>query len=269
LANPVFSTPQISIPVAARFADCLPTVYTDDLTLARAYLTQNYIPRSAWKKWEKGPFPPPFLITSSTSGTTVSYNIFFNEFSGGSCPQFNCNILCTTQGIVLTQGGTTVNNTTFCIDGERPIYHFDVSFSTAGEITALPASFVFSFTDQSTNVTTIEVQSIGNIIPTAPLAGAEIDQSGVVRIYVAPLFRTAVGEAKVTAEGLDQYIIERCDWPSQTNIKTFKGLLNVPGDTSLFTDTDVSAGHQVGYRIKFHNQFGETSQFSAWQVANA
>lgn len=248
-----------------KYADCVPNVVTSDVNVARGYYAGGYTPRSAWYEWDKGPFEPPFLLESPSTGSTVNYSIYFNSFTGGTCPTLNCHLQCTNQSINLVTGGTTGVTTTFCLDGERPIYNFDVNFETEGDRLALPANFQFTFEDSLGNQIERQVQSISGIKPMQPMVGVVTDESGAAKAHVGIVLRT-VGFKEINQESLTQFLIERCDWPSRTNTRIFKGPLNNPPASKLFTDTNIAAGQEVAYRIRFRNKWGEESLNSDWII---
>ena len=253
------------MPHDIKWADCIPNKNTDDLNLAISYFGGGYTPRAAWKKWMKGPFPPPFLIEAPTAGTTTNFSVYFNEFTGGTCGPLDCNLQCTNQSIVLVTGNLSGSSTSFCLEGERPIYHFDLEFETEGDRLALPATFQFVFEDNLGNQFTQEVESISGIQPMNPIVGVETDSSGASLAHVVIILRT-IGFNEIKEKNLTQFIIERCDWPSRTNIRTFKGPLNNPAFTKLFTDHDISSGQEVAYRIRFKNMWDEESLNSNWII---
>lgn len=253
------------MPHDVRYADCTPNMITQDFDLARAYYAANYTPRSSWFKWQKGPFSPPFLLSSPSSGASVNYSIYFNEFNGGVCPTIDCHLQCTSQTIDLVTGGVTGSSVTFCINGEKPIYNFDVSFDTEGDRLSLPASFNFVFEDSLGNQVIQEVQSLSGIQPMNPMVGVVTDSSGKSKAHIGVVMRT-IGFNEISEDSLTQFIIERCDWPSRTNIRTFKGPLNVSGSNNLYTDTTVTNGQEVAYRVRFENTWGEESLNSDWIV---
>lgn len=248
-----------------RFADCEPAQVTSDFDLARAYYAGGYNKRSAWYKWDKGPFSPPFLLESPATGAEVNYTVYFNSFTGGTCPQTECHLQCTNQTINLVTGGTTGVSTTFCINGERPIYNFDIVFESEGDRLALPAVFDFTFEDSIGNTFTRTIQSLSGVKPMNPMVGTVTDESGATKAHIGVVLRTSAFN-EITEDNLTQYIIERCDWPNRTNIRTFRGPLNNPSNSKLYTDSDIAEGQEVAYRIRFKNEFGEESLNSDWII---
>lgn len=261
----IFYTPEISMPHDVKFADCEPNIVTQDNQLAVAYYVGNYLPRSAWYEWQKGPLVPPFLLQGVSTGTTTTYSIYFNAFTGGSCPELDCHVQCTNQNISLVTGGSTGVTTTFCINGERPIYHFDIEYETEGDKLALPAYFNFTFEDSLGNTYTQQVESIMSIKPAQPIVGVVIDDSSKAKAYVSVIPQTA-GFTQLNLDNLQQYVIERCDWPSRTNVRIFKGPINSTMRSTLYTDEDISKDQEVAYRVKFLNNFGEESLNSDWTI---
>ena len=264
----VYYTPQITLSHDIKFADCEPTVISSNSTLANAYFIADYTKRSAWYHFNKGPFAPPFLLSSIINDSIVSYTIYFNTFTGGTCPTNYCNIQCTNEDFYFISGNVTGAPVQFCFNNDNFIYHFDVAFDSTGDITALPANFNFTFEDQLGNQNSLDVQSIANIIPAAPVVGVELRSDGVTKSYVAVIPRTQ-DYTELTEDNLEQYIIERCDWPSYSNIKTFRGFINYPSTDYMYTDSLISSGQTVGYRVKFKNKWGELSQPSSWTIGNS
>lgn len=264
----IFYTPQISMPYDIKFADCKPMMVTNDNSLSLAYYVGNYTKRAAWYDWNKGPFAPPFLLESPSSGATASYTVYFNSFTGGLCPTLDCHLQCTNQTISLVTGGTTGTSVNFCLNGERPIYHFDVVFSDEGERNGLPAQFQFTFEDSLGNQNEMVVQSISGVKPMNPLVGVVVDETNVAKAHVGVVLKTVTFQ-DLTEENLTQFIIERCDWPSRTNVRTFRGPLNNPPAGKLFTDRDIATGQEVAYRVRFENKWGEESKNSDWVIGTS
>lgn len=264
----VFYTPEITLPSDAKFADCEPSVVNTNSTLANAYFIADYSKRSAWFNFSKGPSIAPFILSSSVNDSTVSYTVYFNSFTGGTCPNNYCSIQCTNQDFYLVTGNNTGSTNQFCINNDNFIYHFDVSFDSTGDITALPANFNFTFEDQLGNQTPLNVQSIANIIPAAPVVGVELRSDGVTKAYIGVIPRTQ-DYTELDEDNLEQYLIERCDWPTYSNIKSFRGYINHPSNDYMYTDGLISSGNTVAYRVKFKNKWGEVSQPSSWTIGNS
>jgi hypothetical protein len=261
----IYHTTQISMPYDIKFADCLPDVVTNNFDLARAYYAGSYGPRSAWYEWSKGPFPPVFSIEYSGNGLTGSYSIYFNSFTGGSCPTFDCHLQCTNQSIYLITGDSTGTTTSFCIDGDRPIYRFNVLYETIEDKLSLPAQFAISFEDSLGNVNVNSVQSISPVKPLAPLVGVKVDESASAKAFVGISLSTE-GFNKIEEDGIESFKIERCDWPSRTNKRSFVSYIDKTKNNNIYIDNDLSSGHEVAYRIRFKNKWNEESQYSDWSV---
>lgn len=264
-----FYTTQISMPEEVRFADCQPTVYTTNFQLARAYLVQNYLPRSAWKRFDKGPFPPPILLQSNLAGNTASYTVYFNEFAGGQCPTLNCNLQCTNQDVLLSVIGVPNATGTFCIGGDRPIYNFSITFENDTNRETVPVDLVFTFTDGLSNVNNITIQSISYIVPTKPVVAPWIDSENTPIVYVGiPYFTRDF--RKLSTPQIDSYIVEKGRGPTKTDRRTFTGPNKMTSgekyDThdNTFIDRDVITNEQTSYRVAFRNIYGEQTQWSEW-----
>lgn len=266
MANRTYYTPSISLPEEVRFADCKPIVYTTDEQLAGAYLVQNYIPRSAWSWFDKGPFPPPFLLESTLENNTAYYTIYFNGFEGGQCPTFLCNLQCTTQDVVLSTNGNPSFTGSYCINGERPIYNFSIDFSSTSNRENNPLNLSFTFTDSLSNTYVSDFQSVSYIVPIKPNTAFVDNGDSTYSAYVGIVKKTRtfndinyVKKFKIQkAVGTTKNIIDTIVGPEQVLSSTYN-LHN-----NIFIDNNVTAGSVISYRIQFENEYGETTQWSEW-----
>lgn len=261
----VFHTPQIHLPSSVKFADCEPNLFVSHQQLEYAYILGNYIPRSMWYTFEKGPTPPPFtIVPAGNTGLTETYSIYFNNFEGSNCPSFNCNLQCATQTIHFITGSYTGSSVDFCINGDRPVYHFDLQFNSSSERLGLPGQFTFTYEDTLGNTYTEYIESIGSIKPAAPIVGIS-RSNGIAKAYIGVILRTSTF-LEIDEDNIVQYIVEKCNWSSQTNVATFKGYKNKGSDAS-FTDI-VATNDVVGYRVKFRNRWNEESLYSDWVLVD-
>lgn len=269
MINRTFYTPQISLPEEIRFADCCPIVYTTDFQLSRAYLIQNYVPRSTWEWFNKGPIPPPIYIDTNLNGNIANYTIYFNNFGGSQCPSFNCNLQCTNQSVILATGGTNTNTGTFCINGERPIYNFSIEFSNTENREAYPANFSFTFIDGLSNTNVLNVDSISYIKPINPTLALDTKIGGEIIIYVGIPYLTKSFVSLDTTK-INGYIIEKAYGPNKTNKRTFTGPNPLSQDNesslhnNLFIDSDIVSNEDISYRVLFKNIHNEQTQWSNW-----
>jgi hypothetical protein len=269
----IFRTPQISLPQLIKFSDCAPIVQTSDFQIARAYLLQNFQQRSMWSVFNKGPTPPPIVIQSELFGLGAEYTVFFNSFSDQICPPSTCNLNCTNATIAFSQGTDPTVNTTFCINGERPAYHFIVKFDTVGDREATPVKLEFEFSDASGNTNNVFLQSLKHVKPEKPTVGSTQDD-GRPKIYVGVIYRT-VGGVNLEEDQIEGFIIQRAKWPSYSAVKTFKGFNKHPKlvaeknrtHNNIWIDTEVSTAEPVAYRTAFVSVHGEQSEWSDWSDA--
>lgn len=259
-------TPQISLSYDIKFSDCEPTVQTPEHDLAIAYLVNGYTRRSAWTRFDKGPTPPPIEIRSTVTSVGVEYSIYFNSFAGGECPTSLCNLNCTNLDITFTQGSNPTVNTTYCINGERPAYHFNVSFSSTGEREATPTNLSFQFLDSNANSRTIAIQSIGHIKPQKPTVGF----TSMPKTYVGVVYKT-ITDIDLTSDDITKLIIQRSKWSTSSGARTFFiDKTNALGGfhDNVFTDSYASKNEVYGYRVAFINKYNEQTQWSDWSWVN-
>lgn len=262
----IHNTPQISLSYDIKFSDCEPTVQTPEPQLAIAYLVGGYTRRSAWVRFDKGPTPPPIKIESRVTSVGVEYSVYFNSFVGGDCPSSLCNLTCTNLGITFTQDSNPTVDTTYCLNGEKPAYHFSVSFSSSGEREATPTNLSFEFLDSYGNDKTIDIQSIAHIKPLKP----NVCFTPQNKVYVGIAYKT-FNEYDLTTDDIARLIIQRSKWSSMSEAKTFYiDRLNSDGGfhDNVFTDTTASVGHVYGYRVSYINKYGEQTLWSDWSWVN-
>jgi hypothetical protein len=275
MALRTYYTPQITLPTnSIGWADCEPFQRTTDYILARSYLIDGYTQRSAWYRFDKGPFPPPIFISVTPLGSNGAlYSVFFNTFNGAACPTLNCNISCLTQTVIFNDPtGQDPTTNTFCIDGERPVYHFTVTFSSTGQREATPIVFNFTFSDTLNNSNELIVNSISMIRPLKPVAGVLYDkEDGRPVVHMGIGYRT-MGYTDLKND-ITQFKIQKSIDRGTTVLEDFTSWWNTEGvekpiigqrHRNKFTDRDVVSNSWVSYRTIFKNIYGETSKWSDW-----
>jgi len=272
-----FYTPQIAFPQSSiDWADCEPVIRTTDYILSRSYLLQGYTERSAWYKFDKGPFPPPILIRSELQGNQATYSVFFNQFAGGVCPQYLCDLSCTNQVVTFTDPGQqNPISTNFCINGERPAYHFTVTFLSEGVREAQPVEFTFVFEDTLGNTKSINIKSISHIKPMMPIAAPIYDSDGRPTAYIGIGYRTH-GMVDIASD-ISKFKIQKSfdggtsdihDFTSWTPIEDSSDITRPRRHSNRFTDRDVRTDSRAWYRCAFANTYNEVSQWSEWTSVN-
>jgi len=176
--------------------------------------------------------------------------------------------------VTFTPPGTQdPTSTTFCINGERPSYHFSVTYESEGDRQSLPSTFRFKFEDSNSNFQIIDVDSITNIVPMSPMTASTYDpDNGSQTNHVGVVYKTYRFNA---VNGITQFKIQKsinggktihsdlCSWwnviDENQNFKPKK-------HRNYFTDKDITSEDVPAYRVSFRNEYGEESRWSDWAV---
>lgn len=277
MSSRVYKTPQISLPQSVNISDCHPFVVSTDTELATQYLINSYPYRSAWKTFTKGPVPPPFYLVAEVDGSSVGYSVYFNRFTGGSCPPESCQFQCLNQTVTFVDPTGSSRISTYCLDGEVPLYHFEVSYSGQGARESQIAAFSFTFADSNGNSSLVNIQGISGIKPMRPNAAMVPHQDKTDTTYMAIV---AVNDRTVSGSALDMSQVEsftvqrvygdNFQVPEEIIIKkSLPGSSRIAGHHDLiFEDKGVRNDIQISYRTKFNSKYGETTQWSDWISIN-
>lgn len=270
MVSKVYYTPQIGLPSSLNIEDCIPFKVMSDEDLAVAYLVNGYANRSAWKAFNKGPIPPPISISSEFLDGKTTYSIYFNAFEGGNCPAMTCDLSCMTHSVALSTGGVTVSDISYCINGERPAYFFDVNYTGEGDRYGIPAQFNFTFTDSNNNESLVSISSISQIKPLKPNVGI-VTEDGVSTAYVGPIFKT-VNYVDIGSDDITDFKIERLEQLKKTASYTTVSWTKIEATSpkvhdNLFEDK-IDYDRPYYYRVKFKNKYGEESQWSDYAGVN-
>jgi len=278
MSNRVFVTPQISFPQDINIGDCSPLVVNTDAELAQKFLVRGYPYRSAWATFSKGPVPPPFYLVADVSGANVGYSVYFNKFTGGTCPPESCQFQCLNQTIsfIDPSGQSTISN--YCFNGEIPLYHFEVAYTGQGARESEIASFSFTFSDSNGNSSVVNISGISGIKPMRPNAAIVPYSDKTATTYLAVVAvndRTISGEAldlsQITSFSIQRVYGDNFSTPETIFVnKSIRSMSNISSHHDLiFEDKDVRNDIQISYRTKFHSVYNESSQWSDWVTINS
>lgn len=259
----VHNTRSISFPFSINVSDCKPNVVSSDTNLYNLYFNQGYETRSAWSNWEKGPLPPPFLLSSVSTGLTSEYIIYYRSFDNSTCPSYVCSINCTSQDIMLYSGETYLTGSTFCVEGTNPIYRFSVSYSSESAKQNIAASFNLRYTDELGNINDQQFNSIKYIVPRKPLVNAVNNSYGSKDVYVL-VMPFSENWTSIDFEDLDQFVIEKSENNTNSFRVVYEGWLNKDKRSFLFVDKNIPLTKDLSYRVKFRNSLLEETEHSDW-----
>jgi hypothetical protein len=271
MVSRVFITPQVSFPTNINVSDCHPSIVNTDTTLANLYIAGSYIYRSAWSNLAKGPVPPPMILVPDVSGSTVGYEVYFNNFTGGSCPPQACNFQCLNQTVTFTDPSATTEINTYCLNGEIPLYRFTVEYSTEGDRESTPAEFSFSFEDSNGNSNTVSLYGLAGVKPLKPNAVMidYNDSRNTTSQALIGINYITVGNAEIPLNHIESFSLERA---LGDNLATARIIINkkkLEGHHDLlFYDKDAPSDKTLSYRTKLHTIYGEDTQWSDWSTIN-
>ena len=274
----VFQTPQISLPQDVNVSDCNPLVVSTDAELATKYLINNYPYRSAWKSFSKGPVPPPFYLVAEVTGSTVGYSVYFNRFTGGSCPPESCQFQCLNQSVNFVDPSGSTAISTYCLNGEVPLYRFEVAYSSQGARESAIASFSFTFSDSNGNSSLVNVNGISGVKPMRPNAviTAYQDKTDTTYMALVAINDRTISGAAIDIGQIETFTLQRVygdnfKVPEEIIVnRYFPGVNKISDNNDLiFEDRDVRNDISISYRTKFNSKYGESSQWSDWVTINS
>lgn len=265
----IFYTNQISLPATVRFADCSPIVYSTDQQVAYEYLVNNYPLRSAWKTFTKGPTPPPFYIETSIENNTASYSIYFNAFTGGNCDNLSCNLQCLSQTVSIVGGTGNSTSFNYCPNDEKPVYNFQIEFTSDTARETIPSLFTFTFTDSLGNSKEVNLNSISYVKPIAPNIVSINDNYNKPYIFIGIIQKTA-NFTDLSSDDITSVKIQKTVHSTKVGHDIVINYQSLTSEfhNGTFKDANVLLGETYSYRMKFKNKYNEESQWSEWTTCS-
>ena len=271
MVSRVFKTPQVTFPTNVNVSDCHPSLVNSNANLSIMYIAGSYIYRSAWSTLNKGPTPPPMTLVADVSGSTVGYEVYFNQFTGGPCPPQACNFQCLNQTVTFVDPAFASGISTYCLNGEIPLYRFTVEYNSEGDRESTPASFSFSFEDANGNSNTVDLYGLAGVKPLPPnaLFVSYDDTREVTPESIIGINYITVGNAAIPLSEIESFSIDRAYGDNLLTARTIIKQKKLEGHHDLlFYDRDIPSDKMISYRTKLHTIYGEDTQWSDWTSVN-
>ena len=215
--------------------------------------------------FNKGYTPPPFKLEHEEDEDgnltgRVMVNFELNPFTS-TC---NCLIECTSGALIFTEDEEAIGQ--FC----PPDEDFQVILPSVYFTVTTPSTLIFNFEDASGNRTSIEVNSLVQVIPQIPLT-ILVEEGPRNHIQVGtPIFSHTQVDLRGAAvqdqvERYTEHESNRQIWVDWTIIPDTKPF-HRGGKDLVHWDRDVRSGIEYGYRVRFRSTFDHASQWSAWST---